>query len=77
MIANQPTERLVGFAQVALSVLFLAGYFGVLAAFLLGFIKTPDTWRDALIALLGVITAGVGQVLSFWFNRSRPQGEDK
>jgi hypothetical protein len=75
MIANQPTERLVGFAQIAISVLFLLGYFAVLGAFLLGYIKTPPEWRDALIALLGVITGAVGTVMSFWFARSRPQGQ--
>jgi hypothetical protein len=71
---DQPTERLVGFAQIAISVLFLVGYFGVLAAFLLGWIKTPATWRDALIALLGVITGSVGTIMSFWFSRGRPVG---
>jgi protein-S-isoprenylcysteine O-methyltransferase Ste14 len=74
MIANQPTERLIGFAQIVISVLFLIGYFGVLAAFLLGWIKTPDTWRDALIALIGVITGSVGTIMGFWFSRGRPVG---
>lgn len=71
---NQPTERLVGFAQITISVLFLAGYFAVLGLFLLGLVKTSPEWRDALIALLGVITGAVGTVMSFWFSRSRPQG---
>lgn len=74
MITNQPTERLVGFAQIAISVLFLLGYFAVLGLFLLGMVKTAPEWRDALIALLGVITGAVGTVMSFWFARSRPQG---
>lgn len=73
-ISSQPTERLVGFAQLAISVLFLIGYFGVLAVFLLGLVKTDPTWRDALIALLGVVTGAVGTVMGFWFSRSRPQG---
>lgn len=75
MISSQPTERLVGFAQIVISVLFLCGYFAVLSLFLLGYIKTPPEWRDALIALLGVITGAVGTIMSFWFARSRPQGE--
>jgi hypothetical protein len=74
MIAKQPTERLIGFAQIFISVLFLVGYFSVLGAFLLGWIKTPPEWRDALIALLGVITGAVGTIMAFWFNRSRPAG---
>jgi hypothetical protein len=77
MIADQPTERLIGFAQIALSALFLAGYFAVLSAFLFGWIKTPPEWRDALTALLGVITGSVGTIITFWFSRSRPTGEAK
>ncbi|MGH8235413.1 MAG: hypothetical protein ACREXP_00135 [Steroidobacteraceae bacterium] len=72
---NQPTERLVGFAQILLSTLFLGGYFAVMAAFLLGYVRTSPEWRDALIALLGVITGAVGTIMSFWFSRARPQGD--
>lgn len=72
MIADQPTERLVGFAQILLSLLFLGGFFVVLAMFLLGYVKTSTDWKDAVIALLGVITGSVTTVIAFWFNRSRP-----
>lgn len=77
MLEKQSTERLVGFAQVALSALFLAGYFVVLFSVLSGWIKTPPEWKDVLVALLGVITGSVGTIVSFWFARSRPQGESK
>ena len=63
--------RLIATAQVILSVAFLVGYFSILAIFLLGWIRTPAEWKDALITLLGVLTAGVGIVLSFWFQRQR------
>jgi hypothetical protein len=63
--------RLIATAQVVLSVAFLVGYFSILAIFLLGWIRTPPEWKDALITLLGVLTAGVGIVLSFWFQRQR------
>lgn len=65
------TPRVISIAQVGLSALFLAGYFAVLVLFVTGHIKTPPEWKEALIALLGVITAGVGHILSFWFSRSR------
>lgn len=64
-------DKIISTAQIVVSVVFLAGYFFVLACFLLGWIKTPDVWRDALIALLGVITGSVGTIVSFWFSRSR------
>lgn len=63
--------RLIATAQLILSGVFLGGYFAVLVMFLLGYIHTPVEWKDALIALLGVITGGVGVILSFWFSRSR------
>jgi len=68
------TPRLIALAQIGLSALFLAGYFVVLIVFITGYVKTPVEWKDALIALLGVITAGVGLILSFWFSRSRDSG---
>jgi|GEM_PF-1836408 len=73
MISQQSTERLVGFAQITLSLLFLLGYFAVLILFLLGHVKTAPEWRDALIALLGVITGAVGTIMAFWFSRGRPR----
>jgi len=65
------TPRLISAAQIGLSVIFLAGYFGVLATFLLGYIKTPAEWKEPLIALLGVITGSVLTIVGFWFSRSR------
>ena len=65
------TTRIISVAQIGLSVLFLLGYFAVLVLFVTGHIKTPPEWKEALIALLGVITGGIGTILSFWFARSR------
>lgn len=65
------TARIVSCAQIGLSVLFLAGYFGVLILFVTGNIRTPPEWKEALIALLGVITGGIGTILSYWFARTR------
>ena len=69
------TQRIVATAQIALSAVFLIGYFVMLALFLLGKIATPPEWRDQLGILLGVLTAGVMLVLQFWFSRSRPEPE--
>lgn len=65
------TARIISAAQIVLSVVFLTGYFAVLIIFVLGYIRTPPEWKEALIALLGVITGGIGTILSFWFARSR------
>ena len=63
--------RIISYAQIGLSVLFLGGYFAVLCLFVLGYIRTPPEWKEALIALLGVITGSIGTIMSFWFQRSR------
>jgi hypothetical protein len=58
-------------AQISLSVVFLIGYFAMLALFITGNVATPVEWKDTLAALLSVLTAGVLTILGFWFNRSR------
>jgi Zn-dependent protease with chaperone function len=65
------TPRVISYAQIGLSTAFLLGYFVVLVLFVTGHIRTPPEWKEALIALLGVITGGIGTILSFWFSRSR------
>lgn len=70
------TSRVIAYAQIGLSVLFLAGYFAVLVVFLMGFVRTPPEWKEALIALLGVITGSVLTIVGFWFSRSRESGKE-
>ena len=72
--------RITAAAQVALSLLFLTGYFAVLGMFLFGQVMVAPVWRDQLGVMLGVLTAGVMLVLQFWFSRSRshePEGDAK
>ena len=66
------TAKITAAAQVSLSVIFLAGYFGMLAAFLFGIVHVAPVWRDQLTALIGVLTGGVMLILQFWFSRQRP-----
>lgn len=68
---TQMTHRTVAFAQIGLSIVFLVGYFVLLALFVLGEIRTPVEWRDQLSVLLGVLTAGVMLVMNYWFSRQR------
>jgi hypothetical protein len=64
-------KLLVMTAQVVLSGLFIAGYFFLMYQFTQGVIKVPADYKDMFTALLGVLTAGVGTILAFWFARSR------
>lgn len=67
------TDRVTAWAQVLLSVVFLTGYFIMLAVFLLGYVHVAPVWRDQIGVLLGTLTGGVGIILSFWFSRTRSQ----
>jgi len=68
-------DRVVIIAQILLSAIFVAEYFAVIAAFLFGFVLVPTDYKEAFMALLGVVTASVVQLLSFWFARQRQPGE--
>lgn len=65
------TRREVGYMQGLITVLFFVGYFITLHDFIEGRIKTPLEWQDTLKTLLGALTAGIGAIVYFWFNRSR------
>lgn len=56
--------------HVWLTALFLAGYFGLLYLFIAGEINVPPEYKDFSLALIGVITASVPQLMSFWFGSS-------
>lgn len=64
-------DRVIAWAQIALSLLYVGGYFTMLGAFLMGYIRTPVEWKDQLGVLIGVLTAGVTLILQFWFSRQR------
>jgi hypothetical protein len=63
--------RVIAWAQVLLSVVFLMGYFIMVSLFVTGKVATPIEWKDTLAALLSVLTAGVLTIVAFWFSRSR------
>ena len=68
---SQVTHKMAATAQLGLSAIFIIGYFIMIFMFLDGHVRTPEGWKEALMALLGVLTAGVGQILSYWFSRQR------
>jgi Zn-dependent protease with chaperone function len=75
-ISHHTRLLLVMTAQVVLSGLFIAGYFFLLWQFLEGNVKVPADYKDMFMTLLGVLTAGVGTILAFWFSRQRPTTGD-
>lgn len=54
--------------QVVLSVLFVVGYFVILGLFFSATLVIP--MNEAFMVMLGVLTAGVPQVMSFWLGSS-------
>lgn len=53
--------------QVALSLLYSLGYFGVLIGLLSGHFHVYQEGHDLLLGLVGALSAGQVQVLNFWF----------
>ncbi len=66
-------DRTVAWAQILLSIVFIAGYFFIFGKLLDGQVKTPPEWKDVLTALFSLLTAVVLMICQFWFSRSRPQ----
>lgn len=53
--------------QIMLSALFVVGYFTILGLFFVGQIAVASELQQPFLILLGVVTAAVPQILSFWF----------
>lgn len=61
--------------QVVISILFLIAYFAMLSAMFfvevsdtLNMVKGENSLMSLLEVLLGVLTAGVGQILNYWLS---------
>lgn len=71
--------------QLTISIVFLAAYFLILGAIimieasdLMNMKKGENSFMDQIQILLGVLTAGVAHVLSYWFGGfSRTRNNDK
>lgn len=64
--------------QFVFSLLFIVGYIGLIAAILyvevsdtLNMKKGANSMMGELKILMGVLTAGVAQILNFWFNDAK------
>jgi len=56
--------------QIALSAIFIGGYFGLVYTLVTGSITIPDDQQILVTALIGVLTAGVSNIMQFWFGSS-------
>ena len=54
--------------QMTLSALFVGGYFTILGLFFANELRVP--MNEAFMVMLGVLTAGVPQILNFWMGSS-------
>lgn len=54
--------------QVVLSIVFVVGYFVILGLFFSEQLRVP--MNEAFMVMLGVLTAGVPQVMAFWLGSS-------
>lgn len=56
--------------QIILSALFISGYFGLVYALVSGVVEIPEDQQILVTALIGVLTAGVSNIMQFWFGSS-------
>lgn len=53
-----------------LSLVFIGGYFMILAAFFVGKIEINETVMQPFLILIGVLTANIPSIMQFWFGTS-------
>ena len=70
-------DKIVAATQIALALVFIAGYFAVVYAFMFGYVLVPPDYKEAFVALLGVVTASVVQIISYFFARQRNGGSSE
>ena len=58
------------YPQIVLSSVFIIGYFIVLSFLLSGEITLPDSMKDVVVLLLGILTREVPTIMQFWFGSS-------
>lgn len=56
--------------QVTISIVYSAGYFGVMYAFIGGHLQVPPDHASMFNGLLGVLSAAQIQIMNFWFGSS-------
>jgi hypothetical protein len=59
------------YPQIALSVFYIGGYFGLLFLFVTGGVQVPDTLKTEFNMLLGMLSAPMLNILNFWFGSSK------
>jgi len=69
------TAMLITIGQLALSVIYLVGYFTIMILFMLGYSNIPENLKDTFTSLVSILTAFGGAIVFFWFQRSRSKDE--
>lgn len=56
--------------QIMLSIIFIGGYFGIMASLMSDSLKIPEDHVQLITVLLSVLTAGVVSIMQYWFGSS-------
>lgn len=56
--------------QILLSGLFIIGYFIIIGVLLTGTVMVPDSMKEVIILLLGILTREIPTIMQFWFGSS-------
>ena len=68
------SAQATAYAQIILSVLFTLGYFLVLWEFMHGRVNVPESLEGTFTALVTFLTANLGSIIYYWFQRMRTNG---
>ena len=56
--------------QITLSIVFVGGYFGIMALYISGHVVIPADVKDTVTVLIGIMSASVTAIMAFWFGSS-------
>jgi hypothetical protein len=64
-------ERFTQWAQFALALYFITGFFAVTILVVTGYIRVADDFKDTANNLLMILGANIGLILTYWYQRQR------
>ena len=56
--------------QITLSIIFIGGYFSIMALYISGHVVIPADVKDTVTVLIGIMSASVTAIMAFWFGSS-------
>lgn len=68
--AREMADKTGIWPQVTLSLIYVGGFVGILYLLFMSSLELSDMQWNAAMYLLGILSAGLGQIMNFWFGSS-------